>query len=251
MKEIIMEPFNVHPLVKLKLLGIDLSISNQVIMLWIVVIVIFTIFFIISRRAKIIPTRLQSLIEMVLDYFKKEAEDVMGDEGSKWFPFISTLFLFILLANLIGLVPGAATATANLSVTAAMALFVFITYHYAGIKKFGLLKYLKTSFFPPGLPKFIIYSPLMPILVLIEIISHLVRPFSLSVRLAANMTAGHLVILAFLGLIIYFKSYIIAIGPLALVIFMYILEIIFCIIQAYVFSLLTAMYIGGAVQEHI
>ncbi len=240
----ILDHFELHPLVKLELFGIDMSITKAVIMMWIACFLIVLIMRLAGRNAKLVPTGFQNFIELIIDLLRERLViDMIGEKGMKYFPFIATMFLFILFCNLLGLIPGAYTATSKISVTAALAIMVFFTYHIVGIIEQGFIKYIK-HFLPPGIPLWII-----PIMLPIEIVSHFARPFSLAVRLFANMMAGHIIILVFLSLIIYFKSYIIAPVPLLGATLMCGLEILFSLIQAYIFSALTAMYIATAIKE--
>jgi len=240
--------FELHPIVEIHVLGIDLSITKAVVMIWIACCLTFLFLTLGGRRTKLVPSGLQNFVEAIIDFLRSNLIlQTLGEEGLAWFPFIATLFFFILFCNLLGLIPGAFTATSNINVTATLAVIVFLSTQGAGVAKHGLLGYLK-KFVPKGIPLFVI-----PIMVPIEIISQFAKPFSLAfslaVRLFANMTAGHAVILVFLFMIIMFKSWVIAAVPLIGVVVMSAFEIFVGLIQAYIFSILTAMYIAEAVQE--
>jgi len=236
--------FELHPIVEIHILGIDLSITKAVVMIWVACLLTFLLLTMAGRRTKLVPSGLQNLVEALVDFLRRNLIlETIGEEGLAWFPFIATLFFFILFCNLLGLVPGAFTATSNINVTATLAVIVFLCTQAAGVSKHGLLGYFK-KFVPKGIPLFVI-----PIMVPIEIISQFAKPFSLAVRLFANMTAGHAVILVFLFMIIMFKSWVIVAVPLIGVVIMSAFEIFVGFIQAYIFSILTAMYIAEAVQE--
>ncbi len=236
--------FELHPIVEIHLLGIDLSITKAVVMMWIACGLTFLLLTLGGRRARLIPSGFQNLVEALVSFLRSNLIlETLGEEGLAWFPFIATLFFFILFCNLLGLIPGAFTATSNINVTATLAIIVFFCTQGAGMAKLGLRKYL-SKFVPKGIPK-----PIIPFMVLIEIISQFARPFSLAIRLFANMTAGHGVILVFLFMIIMFKSWAITAVPLIGVVVMSAFEIFVALIQAYIFSILAAMYIAEAVQE--
>ena len=236
--------FELHPILGIHLFGIDLSITKAVVMMWVACCLTFLLLVVGGRRAKIVPSGVQNFVEAVVDFLRTNLIlQTLGEEGLVWFPFIATLFFFILFCNLLGLIPGAFTATSNINVTATLAIVVFFCTQAAGVYKHGVFGYLK-KFVPKDIPIFII-----PIMLPIEIVSQLAKPFSLAVRLFANMLAGHGVILVFLFMIIMFKSWIIAVVPLIGVVVMSAFEIFVALIQAYIFSILAAMYIAEAVQE--
>ena len=185
----------------------------------------------IRNKATHVPGKLQSIVEMLFETFLLLSEDMMGHHGRKYLPFILSLFIYILIANAFGLVPGLIPPTANLNTTVGLALIVFISTHIIGVKEHGL-KYFKRFAGP---------SPfLAPLMIPIEIVGHMVMPFSLSMRLFANMM-GHEIVSGML-LILMPMGY-------PLLAFSTVLGIIVVIIQAAVFSLLTMAYIGGAVEE--
>jgi len=187
-----------------------------------------------SRRLQLIPSKGQSLLELIIETFESLLVDTIGEEGKKYLPMIATIGLFILSCNLFGLVPGFMSPTSKLNVTVACALVVFVYYHWQGIKSQGVLKYFKHFAGPIPL--------LAPLLVPIEIISHFSRPVSLSVRLFGNIFAEELLILVIASIIPFFL-------PLPFMV----LSIFTAVIQAFVFVLLSCIYIAGAVahqEEH-
>ncbi len=231
--------------IDLALFGIDLSINKAVVFLWISALVVFLLVWLPSRRPSLVPRGLQNLVEGLLEFIRDGiVKEVMGEKGLPYFPFIATLFLFILGANLVGLIPGSFTATAQTSTTWTWAVIVFLLYNYVGVTTHGPIKYLKT-FIPAGAP-----LPLMPIMFVLEVISHIVRPFSLGVRLFANMLAGHLVIALFIGMSVGAAWYVKAF-PFAFAVIMYMFEVFIAVLQAYIYAILAAIYIGGALEsEH-
>ena len=180
----------------------------------------------------------------------------IGHGGERFAPYILTLFFFILYCNLLGLMPWGATATGNLAVTAALALTAFLTIEISGMRALGAKGYLKTIVMvPPGMKG--IGAVIMALIMTpVEIIGKIVKPFALTLRLFANMTAGHFVILALLGLIFVFGSaaapirYGVAVGSVAFTLFMMLLELLVAFLQAYIFALLTSVFIGLMRHEH-
>jgi F-type H+-transporting ATPase subunit a len=174
----------------------------------------------------------------------------VGPHGEGFAPYLLTLFFFILVMNLLGLVPWGATATGNIAVTAALALISFVVIEVAGMRSLGAKGYLKTIFYlPPGLPPAL--KPVMLIIMTpVEIIGKLSKPFALAVRLFANMTAGHVLVLALIGLTFLFKSYLVGVGASILATGVMVLELFVAFLQAFVFTLLTSVFIGLMRAEH-
>ncbi len=224
---------------------------------WLVMIILTVLAFAASRRLELVPRGAQNFLEVVLEQFQGMIDDVIGPEGRRYLPLIATLGLFILASNLISLVPGAAGPTANLNTTAACALIVFVAYHAIGIKTQGLVNYLK-HFMGPVLW-------LAPLMTVIELISHLARPLSLSLRLFGNMTGGHilLAIMFFLmgldGLFGWALSgtaagaFVGGLGAVIMVVFtvgfVFPLKILVSFLQAFIFVMLTMLYIAGAIEH--
>ncbi len=179
----------------------------------------------------------------------------VGHHGAGYAPYLLTLFFFILIMNLLGLVPWGATATGNISVTAALAVVAFLVIEISGMKALGFRGYMNTIFFiPAGLPGGVGGAILKPLLLVImtpiEIIGKLAKPFALAVRLFANMTAGHVLVLALIGLTFIFKSYSVGVASSALATGIMLLELFVAFLQAYVFTLLTAVFIGLMRESH-
>lgn len=238
-----LEQFEIHPLGgPIHIGGLDVSFTNSA--LWMVIAVgAITAFMLLgTRRQAIVPGRWQSLCEGMYDFVSNLLKENVGHEGRKYFPFVFSLFMFILFANLFGLLPGAFTVTSHIVVTAAMALFVFFMVTIIGIVRHGF--HFFTYFVPKGAPIW-----LMPLMIPIEILSYFIRPLSLSVRLFANMVAGH-VMLAVVG------GFVFALGvwagwiPLAFLTVIFGLELLIACLQAYVFTILTCIYLNDAIHLH-
>jgi F-type H+-transporting ATPase subunit a len=185
------------------------------------------------------------MVEMVYEFIANMVKDNVGREGRKYFPFFFCLFMFILLGNLIGLIPGAFTFTSHVIVTFAMAVAVVAGVTVIGIMRHGT--HFFSLFVPEGVPK-----AMIPIMVPIEIISYLIRPFSLSIRLFVNMTAGHILFKVFAGFVIGLGSifFLFGLGPLMVLVAVFALEVVVAILQAYVFAILSCMYLRDAVHLH-
>ena len=197
------------------------------------------------------PKGLAGALEATALYLRQEyILPNVGHHGEGYAPYLLTVFFFILACNLLGLLPWGATATSNIAVTGGLALLAFVIIEVSGMRALGWKGYLKTIFYlPPGLPTFM--KPLMLVVMTpIEIISKLARPFALAVRLFANMTAGHALVLALIGLTFTFHSYAVGVGASAMATAVMLLELFVAFLQAFVFMLLTAVFIGLMRAEH-
>jgi len=233
------------------------GIPDHVAYTWLVMAVLIVVAFVASRRLELVPRGAQNFMEVVLEQFLTLLDDVMGHDGRRYLPLIATLGLFILVSNLMGLVPGLPAPTANLNTTAACALIVFFTYHAIGIRKQGIVAYARHFMGP------VVW--LAPLMVPIELVSHLARPLSLSLRLFGNMTGGHILLAVFfflmgfdgmLGWALSGSPGGLALGgPTALLMlaftvgFLYPLKILVAFLQSFIFVMLTMLYIAGAVEE--
>ncbi len=223
----------------------DISITKNVASLFLSAILLIGIFGVIgsrysSNRLKA-PKGIQSFFEPIILYVRDDiAKPVLGKNTDKFLPYLLTIFFFIWFNNLLGLLPGGANVTGNIAITIVLATITFIVTHiYSNSYYWGHLLN------PPGIP-FAVKIILVPI----EIIGIFTKPFSLMIRLFANITAGHIIILSLLALIFIFKSAFVSVISVPFAVFMNILELFVAILQAYVFTLLSAMYIGSAVEEH-
>ena len=190
-----LHPFELHPYVNISLFGLDISLNKAVIMMWVVIVLAAWFLIAASRQRRLIPGRLQSIGEMFVEFLQGVILDTIGKEGMRFFPFIATLFIFILFSNWLGLIPGSYTVTSQIVVTAAFALFVYTMSLVVGLVYHGP-KFLRILI-PPGTPWWLLWL-MMPI----ELVSQLARPVSLSVRLFANMTAGHTILAVLFGMVI-------------------------------------------------
>ncbi|MGV7221641.1 MAG: F0F1 ATP synthase subunit A [Nitrospinales bacterium] len=235
--------FELHPLIHLEIMGIDLSINKGIIAMWIGMAIVFFCFrLVIANGVSLVPGKLQSIAEMIMEFIRDMVEEFIGDEGKKYFTFVASIFFFILSCNLIGLVPGSYTITSQVAVTGAFAIMIFIMTLIIGFAKHGL--HFLTILIPPGIPKIMV-----PVMIPIEIISMIARPISLAVRLFANMTAGHTVLAVLFGL---GMSSPLWVGwmPMSFTVVVYGLELAIACIQAYIFTILTCVYIGDVVKLH-
>ena len=236
------EQFTIKALYALSLFGYDISFTNSSLFMVLAVLVSSGLLLIAMRPASIIPGRLQCFAEMMYEFVANILDSNVGKEGKPYFPFIFTLFLFILFSNLLGLIPYSYTVTSQIIVTFAMAFTIFIGVTLIGIFKHGL--HFFSFFVPPGASK-----PLIPLLVLIEVISYLIRPVSLSVRLFANMLAGHTMLKVFAGFSVS-MGLVFGILPMVMNVALIGLEIMIAFIQAYVFAILTCIYLKDAIELH-
>jgi F-type H+-transporting ATPase subunit a len=236
-----LEQFEVKPLIPIHIGGIDISYTNSALFMTIAVILSTGLVLLGTRRAALVPGRLQSLAELSYEFIANMIEDSVGTEGMQYFPFIFTLFMFVLFGNLLGMVPYSFTYTSHIIVTFAMAAVVFIGVTLIGLKRHGL--HFFTLFAPAGVPKI-----LLLLLVPIELISYFIRPFTLSIRLFANMLAGHAILAVFAGFVTALG--ILGIAPLAMDVGFILLEFLVAFLQAYIFAILTCLYLNDAIHLH-
>lgn len=242
----------------------DFVLTNYLFFLFIAVALLSIVVFIAVRNLSLIPkNKLSNAVEALAQFVRDDiAVSMIGHDGPKYFPFLATVFFFILTNNLLGLVPGCKPGTGTMGVTVALSTTVFIFFNAAGIKQRGVWGYIK-SFAPAGVP-----FPINVIVWAIEVFSAMLRIFTLAVRLFANMYAGHIILGIFAILTALFTEPLIeaistghgvagaaagalpSLGWLALMTALYMLEVVVAFVQSYVFTLLSAVYIGSAVQEH-
>jgi len=234
--------FEIKTLVPLQLGGSDVSFTNSALFMSLAVILVASFLVLSMRKRALVPCRWQSMAELSYEFVANLLRDTVGNEGRKYFPFVFTLFMFILFGNMLGMIPYSFTFTSHIIVTFAMASVVFVGVTILGFVKHGF--HFFSFFVPPGVSIF-----LWPILIPIEVISYLSRPISLSVRLFANMLAGHTLLKVFAG-------FVISLGvlggwlPLAFVVALSGLELLIAFLQAYVFTILTCLYINDALHMH-
>ncbi|HEX2592809.1 MAG TPA: F0F1 ATP synthase subunit A [Rhizomicrobium sp.] len=242
-----MEQFEVKPIIPLHLGGYDISFTNQSLMMVIVVLAASAFLIFSMSRRSIVPTRAQSMAEMSYEFVSNMIHSSAGEAGLVFFPFVFTIFMFVLFANFFGMVPWSFTITSQIAVTFTMAAFVIAMVIIVGFMKHGI-GFLKL--FVPHAP-----FALLLLLVPIEVISFFTRPISLSVRLFANMLAGHTMLKVFAGFVIMllgagglFSG--LALAPMALIVAILALELLVAFLQAYVFAILTCIYLNEALHLH-
>ncbi|MEJ0009603.1 MAG: F0F1 ATP synthase subunit A [Alphaproteobacteria bacterium] len=238
-----LEQFTVQPVFALpKLMGYDVGLTNSSLGMLIAVVLAVLFYAVALRKKSMVPGRLQSLGEMTYEFVHGFFRENAGGHAEHYFPFIFTLFLFILFMNLVGMVPFSFTPTSHIIITFGMAIVVFLGVTLIGIAKKGPIGFLK-HFIPPGVPLW-----MAPLLLVIEFISYCVRPFSLSIRLAANMFAGHTLMAVIAGFIVPLGIF--GLLPGAFLVGFTAVEIFVAILQAYVFALLSSIYLGEALSDH-
>ena len=241
-----LEQFEVHPMVAYQAGGYDLSFTNASLFMVVVLFAVGAFLVLGMRRAALVPGRWQAAVETLHEFVVGMVDENIGSSGRAYVPFIFSLFVFILFANLLGLLPFAFTVTSHLAVTAAFALFIFALCLIIGFTRHGL--HFFSLFVPPQTPLI-----LLPLIVLIEFISYLSRPLTLAVRLFANMTAGHILLQVFAGFIISLgiaggAFTLLGILPLFMNVALFALELLVSVVQAYVFALLTCVYLNDSIN---
>ena len=233
--------FEIKRWVPIKIGELDISFTNSSTFMVLTVVVVSAFLILGMRRNAMIPGRWQSMVELLYIFIANLLRDTVGKEGRPYFPFIFTVFMFILVGNLFGMIPYSFTFTSHIVVTFAMALVVFLGITIIAIAKHRL--HFFTFFMPPGVPLL-----MAPLLVPIEIISYLSRPISLSVRLFANMLAGHTLLKVFAGFVVSLGMF--GVFPLAFIVALTGLEIVIALLQAFVFTILTCLYLNDALHLH-
>ena len=252
-----MEAIEHPPIFRLPAFFWEGYLPDHVTYTWLVMVILTALAFAASRNVALVPHGLQNFFEVVLEQFIALIDDVIGPAGRPHLPLIATLGVFILVGNLMGLVPGLSGPTTNLNTTAACAIVTFLAYHWIGIRKQGIVTYLKHFMGP--------VPALAPLMVPIEIISHLARPLSLTLRLFGNMTGGH-ILLAVIFLLMGLDGLIgwalsgtapgVIVGGLGGIVmvaftvgFLYPLKLLVSFLQAFIFVMLTMLYIAAAIEE--
>ena len=236
-----LEQFTIKPLIPLQFAGHDISFTNSALWMCIAALVATLFLLLGMRKAAIIPKYWQSIVESLYEVVANMVRDNVGQDGRRYFPFIFALFMFVLFGNLLGMIPMSFTFTSHIIVTFALAMFIFIGVTLIGIYRHGW-KFL-SLFFPHGAP---LWTAV--ILIPIELVSYLSRPISLAVRLFANMTVGHIILKVIAGFVIALG--VAGIVPLAGLVAITALEFMVAIIQAYVFAILTCIYLHDALHLH-
>ncbi|MGI8809023.1 MAG: F0F1 ATP synthase subunit A, partial [Acidimicrobiales bacterium] len=229
------------------------AVNKVVLLMWLGALLVFALFWTAARAAssgRLIPTRVQSVVEMGIDFVRNDIIlQTMGPAGLPWTPFLVTIFFYVFMTNIFEVIPGIQfPVNARMALPAFLALLVWVIFNVVGIRAQGLGGYFKSMLFPPGVPKF-----LLPLVALIEFISTVfVRPFSLAVRLFANMLAGHLLLVTFavLSAALWTASPLAIVLPLPFLMLVLLtgFEILVAVLQAFIFTILAAVYIGGAMH---
>jgi F-type H+-transporting ATPase subunit a len=242
------EPFGTIPLPHIELFGLDISITKFVVFMWIVAAILIVVLLSASKRYKksLVPKGFVNVVEIIIVFVRDEiVQPTIKENQEKYLPYLLTTFFFILLGNFFGLIPFSATITSNIAVTATLAVLSFIVTQAAGIRSYGLFGYFK-AMIPHGMP-----IAILPLIIVVEILALFTKPFALCIRLFANMIAGHVVIFSLLGLIFIMGSIFVAPISVAFALFIYLLELLVALIQAYIFTMLSSLFIGMAAhQEH-
>jgi F-type H+-transporting ATPase subunit a len=223
---------------------IDMSITKHVVFLWLSAALLCIVAIMVARSyaKRTVPTGFANFVETLVVFVRDEIVlPNMGTTGLRYMPYILTTFLFILIMNLFGLIPYGASATGNVSVTAGLAIIAFVMIQLSAIRAQGFGHYL--MHLTGG-----VHWALWPIMVPIEILGLFTKPFALCIRLFANMTGGHIVIVSLIGLIFVFKSYIVAAGPIVFVVGINFLELFVAFLQAYIFVMLTSLFMGLGIK---
>ncbi|HUF85919.1 MAG TPA: F0F1 ATP synthase subunit A [Thermohalobaculum sp.] len=235
-----MDQFQVTPLFGDGELGL-FTITNATLWMALAVAAVSAFLILGTRGRALVPTRIQSMAEVLYAFVHQMVTDVLGEEGVKFFPYIFTLFVFVLFSNLLGLIPYSFAVTSHIAVTATLAIVVFLTVIAIGFVKHGA-GFLRL-FWIDAAP-----LPLRPVMAVIEVISFFVRPVSHSIRLAGNMMAGHAVLKVFAAFVPALSVF--GILPLALMVAITGLEVLVAVVQAYIFAILTAIYLRDALHPH-
>ena len=240
--------FEIKPLVPIELGGVDLSYTNSALWMTIGAVVSIAFLMMASGKKSLVPNRLQAVGEIMYSFIASMVKDNIGVKGKQYFPFIFTLFMFVLMGNVLGLLPYAFTYTSHLAVTGLLAVLVFVMVVLVGLINHGFKFF--SLFVPAGAPWW-----LMPFIIPIEIVSFFVRPISLSVRLFANMMAGHILLKVIAGFAIGAVSlgtFGVALGliPAFINVLLYAFETLVAFIQAYVFAILACVYLKDTVELH-
>lgn len=245
-KENPLAQFTIDRLIPIHIGGIDASFTNSALLMVIAGVLLTVLMLVATRKAALVPGRWQSVPEMLYEFVAKSLiDDNIGSEGQRYFPFVFTLFMFVLLGNLLGLVPYSFTFTSHIIVTFGMAFVIFVGVTFIGLARHGF--HFLTFFVPHGVPKV-----LLLLLVPIEVLSYFIRPFTLAIRLFANMMAGHTMLVIFASFVAPLGAYYLIPGllPVMIDVALMFLELLVALLQAYVFAILTCLYLNDAIHLH-
>ncbi|MDR0753690.1 MAG: F0F1 ATP synthase subunit A [Holosporaceae bacterium] len=233
--------FVISPLLKINVFGVDLSFTNSALAILIVLGVIGTVFIVCLQKKRLVPNRSQAFVELLYMLVANLIKANVGECGLRYFPFVFSIFLLVLFGNLIGLIPYVFTFTSHIIATFTVAMLVFIFITILGIVLHGARFF--NLFAPRGVPKY-----LLPLLIPVEVVSYLTRPISLSVRLFANMMAGHTMMKVFAGFVAMIGVW--GVAPVMVNVVLTGFEVVVAVLQAYIFTILTCVYLNDAVHLH-
>lgn len=234
--------FTIKKILEIEVFGYDVSLTNSTVFMFSACAIALLFLFAALGKEQVVPTRLQLSGEMIYSLITDMLEQNVGEKGRKFIPFIFSLFMFILLCNLLGMLPYSFTVTSHISVTFILALIVFCTVTLVGLVRHGL--HFFSLFLPKGTPWW-----LAPLMIIIEIFTYLARPVSLSLRLAANMVAGHILLKVMAGFVISLALFL-KFLPIPLIVLLIGFEIFVAILQAYIFTILSCVYLNDAINLH-
>ena len=237
-----LDQFEINPLVNFEVGGVNLAFTNSSVSMVITVLFITLFLTLTVNPRSIVPSRMQLISELCYNFIAQLLNDTVGDQGKRYFPFVFSIFMFVLIGNMVGMIPYQFTFTSHIIVTFALAAVVFVGVTILGFVNHGIRFF--TFFYIPGVPFY-----MHPLLIPIEVISYLSRPISLSVRLFANMLAGHTLLKVFAGFVVSMPFFT-GVLPLTFIVALTGLEILIAFLQAYVFAILTCLYINDAYHLH-
>ncbi len=242
-----MEQFTIERIIPLEVAGRDLSFTNSALWMLFAMLLVSAFLFVGTARPQLVPGRMQAAVEYLYEFIRDMLRENVGKEGLRYAPLIFAVFVFVLACNLLGMVPfiGSFTPTSHIAVTFALAMIVFVLVVFVGFARHGL--HFFSLFLPEGTPLFV-----APLVALIEFLSFLSRPFTLAIRLFANMTAGHVLMKVFGGFVVSLGAVNLGLGliPLGVNVALTALELLIAVVQAYVFALLASIYLNDAVNLH-
>jgi F-type H+-transporting ATPase subunit a len=238
--------FTIERLVPIHIGGLDVSFTNSALLMTIAGVLVTGLLMLATRKAALVPGRWQSIPEMLYEFVAKYLiDDTVGPEGQRYFPFAFTLFMFVLLGNLLGLIPYSFVFTGQIIVCFGLSIAIFIGVTVIGFMRHGF-RFL-TFFVPHGVPKV-----LLVLLVPIEVLSYCIRPLTLSIRLFANMMAGHTMLVIFAGFVVPLGTlyFVPGLFPIVVDVLLFFLELLVAVLQAYVFAILACLYLNDAIHLH-
>ena len=234
--------FEIKNIIPIEIAGIDFSVTNSAFFMFAAVSIVIALYVIALKGASIIPSRIQSVAEIFFEFIFRLVKDFVGEEGKKYFPLVFSAFLFVLLGNLLGMMPYGFTVTSHIIITFGLGVALFLIVNIVAFARHGF--HFFSFFLPAGIPML-----MAPVMIIIELFTYISRPFSLSIRLAANMVAGHVLIKVLAGFVVMLG---INYGwiPIPFISILIGFEIFVAVLQAYIFTILICVYLNDAVHMH-